>query len=108
MEKYASVGEYLETKLRDYDINARSCKLGHIQRGAATCAFDYKLARIMGAMAVDTALAMKKPEQKEISLIGGRIKAQTIGSLHKILEKYVDLKGDEMQAAKALGIYVGE
>jgi 6-phosphofructokinase 1 len=104
---FPNVSDYLETKLGELGFHARACKLGHIQRGAATSSHDRKLAQIMGVLAVDTALAMKKPEQKMISLTAGRIKARNIGKQNKIHEKYVDLKSDEVWAAKALGIYIG-
>jgi len=111
MDKFHSVGEYLEAKLRENGIHTRSCKLGHIQRGAATSSYDRKLAMIMGAMSVDAVLAMKKPEYKMISLTGGRVVVKNIDMSdvkHEILGAYVDLKSDEVRAAKALGIYMGE
>jgi len=111
MVQYPGVGEYLEAKLRENGIHARSCKLGHIQRGAATGSFDRKLAVMMGALSVDAVLAMKKPEYKMISLTDGRVVVKNIdlGDVkHEILEAYVDLKSDEVRAAKALGIYMGE
>jgi len=107
MMKFPSVGEYLEVKLGELGVHARTCKLGHIQRGATTSSYDRKLGQIMGVLAVDTLLAMKKPEQKMISLTAGRIKAGNIGNLREIEEKYVDLKSDEVLTAKALGIYMG-
>ena len=107
-EKFPGVGEYLEAKLKENGINARSCRLGHTQRGASTGSFDRKLAHMMGALAVDSVLAMKKPEQKLISFSNGRIIVQDIDCLREIHEKYVDLDSDEVRAAKALGIYLGE
>lgn len=79
--------------------------LGHLQRGGSPTAFDRQLATRLGSAAVR--LALNKGFGRMVALQGQRI---TDISLDEALSvpKRVDIHGDTLQTARALGIAFGD
>ncbi|WP_082390133.1 6-phosphofructokinase [Ornatilinea apprima] len=96
------VGKYINDLC---GIETRVIVLGHLQRGGSPTAFDRQLATRLGSAAVR--LALNNGFGRMVALQGQRI---TDISLDEALSvpKRVDIHGDTLQTARALGIAFGD
>ena len=87
-------------------FNVRVTVLGHIQRGGDPNATDRVMASAYGVYAVDS-LAHGKTNQV-VCYNQGKIEEKDLEYVLKVGNNPVDPKGCRVQAARGLGIYVGE
>jgi 6-phosphofructokinase 1 len=86
-------------------VEARVTVLGHLQRGGSPTAFDRGLASRYGSAAVRLALENKFGQM--VALRAGKIVDVSIEDALAV-PKIVDIEGDEIQTARALGISFGD
>ena len=105
---YGGIGQYLcgEISKRYNDFQFRVTTLGHIQRSGVPVSFDRLVAAVFGAKAVE--LLDKGDDGKMVVWKNGKVDSVKLADVVKKGTTLVDTKGFYVQAAKALGIYIGE
>ncbi len=105
---YGGVGQYLSTEInnRYKDFQTRVTTLGHIQRSGVPVAIDRLLAAVFGAKAVE--LLSKGETNKMVVWEDGQVQAINIADVVKRGTTLLDVKGDYVKAARAIGMYIGE
>jgi ATP-dependent phosphofructokinase / diphosphate-dependent phosphofructokinase len=95
------VGKYIES----HGFETRVTVLGHVQRGGSPTAFDRWLATRYGSAAVRAAATGQFGSM--VALQNAQVVTVPISEALKI-PKRVELEGDAMVSARALGIYFGD
>ena len=105
---YGGIGQYLcgEIAKRYNEFQFRVTTLGHLQRSGVPAAFDRLLAALFGAKAIE--LLAEGEDGKMVVWKNGKIDAVKLTEVVKTGTTLVDTKGIYVQAAKALGMYIGE
>ena len=104
-DKLGGAGQRLAEAITARTVYAvRTTVLGHIQRGGAPCAFDRELATRFGVRAVDLVAAGEFGSV--VALEHNRLVAKPIEKAIKKL-KLVDPNGEQVKAARAVGIEFG-
>ena len=105
---FGGVSNIIADKLskEEDNFNVRVTVLGHIQRGGDPNATDRVMASAYGVYAVDS-LAHGKTNQV-VCYNQGKIEEKDLEYVLKVGNNPVDPKGCRVQAARGLGIYVGE
>lgn len=105
---YGGVGQYLcnEISKRYSDFQFRVTTLGHLQRSGVPVAFDRLLAATFGAKAIE--LLDQGEDNKMVIWKNGEVSAESLSEVVKAGTTVVDINGKYVQAAKALGMYIGE
>jgi ATP-dependent phosphofructokinase / diphosphate-dependent phosphofructokinase len=104
-EKLGGIGQSLcEMIAARCDYEVRSTVLGHIQRGAAPCAFDRELATRFGVMAVDLIAEAKFGQLAAIH--DGRVVATPLVTAVARLKR-IDPAGELVRTARAVGVELG-
>jgi 6-phosphofructokinase 1 len=104
-EKLGGIGAKLSDMIAsrcDYEV--RTTVLGHIQRGAAPCAFDRELATRFGVKAVD--MIAEGSFGQVTAIEQGHVVAKPLESATAKL-KLVDPAGELVRTARAVGIELG-
>jgi 6-phosphofructokinase 1 len=104
--KYKNAAEYVEAKLVEAGIKCRSNELGYMQRGSVPTAYDRNLAAIFGNAAVEAFAAGAASAM--VARKNGRLAVVDLAKFNKAATRYLDPKSDLVNAARGLGIYVGE
>lgn len=102
-------GQYIAdciAKSSTYPVDTRVSVLGHIQRGGIPSALDRLTAAAFGKTAVD--LIANDQSHQMVAWQNGRVVAVPISQVCDRSPFAVDPRGDLVQTARALGIYVGE
>ena len=109
IKNYHGFANYLADKLdkeKNVEFVIRPSILGHLQRcGSPTC-FDRVTASRFGVCAVDVLCEGKS--KRMIALKDGKIIDIDLSEAVKTGSRFVDINGDLVKTAKALGMYVGE
>jgi 6-phosphofructokinase 1 len=105
---YGGVGQYLcnEISKRYGDFQFRVTTLGHLQRSGVPVAFDRLLASLFGAKAIE--LLDQGEDNKMVIWKDGEVSAVKLPDVVKAGTTLIDVNGKYVQAAKALGMYIGE
>jgi 6-phosphofructokinase 1 len=104
-EKLGGIGRSLcEMIAARCDYEVRSTVLGHIQRGAAPCAFDRELATRFGVMAVDLIAEAKFGHVTAIR--DGHVVATPLLTSIATLKR-IDPAGELVRTARAVGVELG-
>ena len=105
---YGGIGQYLcsEITKRYNDFQFRVTTLGHLQRSGVPASFDRLLAALFGAKAVE--LLDQGEDGKMVVWKNGKVDSVRLSDVVKTGTTLVDTKGFYVQAAKALGMYIGE
>ena len=105
---YGGIGQYLcgEINKRYNEFQFRVTTLGHLQRSGVPVAFDRLLAALFGAKAVE--LLDNGEDGKMVIWKDGEVSAVDLATVVKTGTTLVDTKGKYVQAAKSLGMYIGE
>ena len=105
---YGGIGQYLcsEITKRYNDFQFRVTTLGHLQRSGVPASFDRLLAALFGAKAIE--LLDQGEDGKMVVWKNGKVDSVKLAEVVKTGTTLVDTKGFYVQAAKALGVYIGE
>jgi len=105
---YGGIGQYLcgEIAKRYNDFQFRVTTLGHLQRSGVPVAFDRLLASLFGAKAID--LLDNGEDNRMVIWKNGEVSSVALGEVVRAGTTLVDTKGKYVQAAKKLGMYIGE
>lgn len=105
---YGGIGQYLcsEISRRYNEFQFRVTTLGHLQRSGVPVAFDRLLAALFGAKAVE--LLDRGEDNKMVIWKNGAVSYVDLPEVVKAGTTLVDTKGKYVNAAKKLGIYIGE
>ena len=105
---YGGIGHYLcsEITKRYNDFQFRVTTLGHLQRSGVPVSFDRLLAALFGAKAVE--LLDQDEDGKMVVWKNGKVDSVKLADVVRTGTTLVDTKGFYVQAAKALGVYIGE
>ncbi len=100
------VGNLIAQAIRDYlDKEVRVTVLGHVQRGGSPSPFDRILATRFGVCAAD--LIGRGEFGRMVCLRAGKIQSVPLAEAVGVYKK-VDLNGDHVRAARAVGITFGD
>jgi 6-phosphofructokinase 1 len=86
------------------DAEIRVTVLGHLQRGGTPSSADRVLATMYGAMVLD--LVRDQKWDHMVCLREGRLQFTSLGESRK--ERHVDVAGDKVRMARAMGISFGD
>ncbi len=86
------------------EAEIRVTVLGHLQRGGSPSAYDRVLATMYGAMVLD--LVRDHQWDHMVCLRGGHLTFTSLAESRK--ERQVDIQGDKVRMAKAMGICFGD
>ncbi|MDR1694758.1 MAG: ATP-dependent 6-phosphofructokinase [Lactobacillaceae bacterium] len=105
---YGGVGDYLSAELnaRYKNFQTRVTTLGHLQRSGRPTAFDRLLGTLFGAGAVH--LLANGENNKMIVWENDKVNAYDIEEVVKEGTTLLDVHSDYVNAAKAVGMYIGE
>lgn len=106
--RYGGIGHYLSEKISEVapDFETRVTVLGHVQRGGVPAAHDRLTAAVYGVNAVD-ALADGKSDEM-VAWVGKEIITVPLKEVTSIGSRPLDPNGRIVEAARGLGMYVGE
>jgi ATP-dependent phosphofructokinase / diphosphate-dependent phosphofructokinase len=102
-------GQYIAERIANFThhlIDTRVSVLGHIQRGGIPSALDRLTASMFGKVAVDL-IAQEKYDQM-LAWQNGKVVTVPIQDVINKNPSLVDPRGDLVQTAHSLGIYVGD
>lgn len=103
---YKGISEYFAERLQADGLNVRANVLGHIQRAGTPMPDDRILAARFALRAVE--LIEKGENNRVVVLNDGKISDKDLSHILHIANTPVDIHGEFVQTARALGIYVGE
>lgn len=105
---HGGIGDYLANLLNEkYNgFQIRCTRLGHVQRSGHPVYGDRMLATLFGAKAVD--LLSNGQTNVMVGLDHGRVDCYPLKDVVSAGSKRVDVHGVYVQAAKLLGMYIGE
>ena len=105
---YGGIGQYLcnEISKRYNEFQFRVTTLGHLQRSGVPVAFDRLLASLFGAKAID--ILASGEDNRMVIWKDGEVSSIKLPDVVKAGTTLVDTKGKYVQAAKELGMYIGE
>ncbi|MFN9026173.1 MAG: 6-phosphofructokinase, partial [Akkermansiaceae bacterium] len=104
--RLGGIGEQVAKRLQDLtNKETRATTLGHLQRGGAPTALDRILGMRFGVMAVN--LAKQKAFGRMVSYQAYHVDSVTIEEAVNKL-RLVDPEGEVVQAARAIGICMGD
>ena len=105
-KNFNGISQYFEERLTKDGFTVRANILGHIQRSGNPVAADRLLASVFGVHAVK--LLAKGKTNRVVVHQGGQVKDISFRESMKKGSTGVNPRSEIVQAAKALGIYVGE
>ena len=102
------IGNYLSNLInaRYKGFQTRVTKLGHIQRSGTPTSFDRSLAVILGAKAIR--LLAEGQTNKMVAFAGGKVTSFALQEVVATGTTGLDAQSPLVQAARAVGMYVGE
>lgn len=102
------IGEYLSNLINAnyHGFQTRVTKLGHVQRSGNPTAFDRSLAVVLGAEAVN--LLAKGQTNRMVAVSHGEVTSFSLKEVVEAGTMGLDAKSSYVQAAQAVGMYVGE
>ncbi|MBE6448555.1 MAG: ATP-dependent 6-phosphofructokinase [Alphaproteobacteria bacterium] len=105
---YGGISQYLcnEISSRYNEFQIRSNTLGHVQRSGTPVAFDRILAYLYGVKAVE--LLESGEDNKMVIWKNGKVDSVAMSEVVRTGTTLLNPKGDYVNAAKALGMYIGE
>lgn len=103
---YKGISEYFTERLQSDGYNVRANVLGHIQRAGIPVPDDRILAAEFAAKAVE--LIAEGHNNKVVVLKEGKVTDMDLNHVLKIANTPVDVNGQLVHTARALGIYIGE
>ncbi len=103
---FNGISNYFVKRLSEDGFNVRGNILGHIQRSGTPVAQDRILASAFGVHAVR--LLAENKTNRVVVHQNGKVADLSLEEVLSIGNTPVDPKGDLVQVAKALGIYIGE
>ncbi len=106
--RYGGIGHYLSEKINSEpdNFNSRITVLGHVQRGGIPSAMDRLIAAGFGVHAVDI-MAQGKNERMVVWR-DGKVSDVSMEEVAAIGTARVDPRGEMVQTALGLGMYIGE
>lgn len=102
------IGDYLSNLINSgyHGFQTRVTKLGHVQRSGNPTAFDRGLAVVLGAEAVR--LLAEGHTNRMVALSGGKVTSFALEEVVAAGTTGLDAQSPYVQAARAIGMYVGE
>ncbi|MBP5352521.1 MAG: ATP-dependent 6-phosphofructokinase [Alphaproteobacteria bacterium] len=102
------IGEYLSSLINAHykGFQTRVTKLGHVQRAGTPTAFDRGLAVILGAEAVR--LLAEGHTDRMVAFTAGKVTSFTLEEIVASGTTGLDANSPQVQAARAIGMYVGD
>lgn len=103
---YKGIGHYLAQKIKDAGFECRSVTLGHIQRGGETYINDRLLGTLFGVEAIN--LISNGTFGKMLAFSDNKLKIMDISEVVKKVNATLKMDDKYINAARDLGVYVGE